>query len=529
MLRNALLVSFLSLGVAAAAPAPDVITPDGGRYYGPLAAGKLQGRGRLEWDNGTYYEGSFADGLFSGHGRYHFSNGVEYEGEFRQGLFWGKGELRYANGRVYRGDFVRNELQGKGRLETPEGEAYEGDFAKDNFTGNGIYIRKDGARYEGEFRNYVLNGRGRLTDKDGNVWEGTFVDGEPKGEAKVVSALGVYEGGVKNWTYNGKGVLKLRNGDVYVGYFEYGMYSGEGTLTYAKPKPDGRTKDSGVWRYGSLPDDAARAVTLTNVETALYTQRQLLDKALASLQPRAPGRINLYLLAVAGDGSQEVFRREVGYVQNEFAQRFGTAGRTVTLVNSRNTIGELPMATTTSIRESLKAIAARMDVNEDVLFLFMTSHGSRDHELSLTENGLQLRGLSAVALSRMLKDSGIRWKVVVVSACYSGGFIEPLQDGRTLVIAAARKDRTSFGCADENDFTYFGRAYFKESLPKAASFQDAFRMAAALVNEWEVKDASAAQGAKVSKESEANHSFPQISSSPEIDARLKRWWTQAPR
>src|SRR6202008_625674 len=67
-------------------------------------------------------------------------------------------------------------------------------------------------------------------------------------------------------------------------------------------------------------------------------------------------------------------------------------------------------------------------------------------------------------------------------------FIHPLQDGRTFVIAAAPKDRRSFGCADENDFTYFGRAFFKESLPKAASFQDAFRKAEGLVDEWERKD-----------------------------------------
>jgi hypothetical protein len=339
--------------------------------------------------------------------------------------------------------------------------------------------------------------------------------------------MGAYEGEFKSGQFSGQGVLKLPNGDVYRGGFLNGLYHGEGTLAYAKPRPDGRKEERGPWRYGASADDAARRRMEENVETALYTQRELLDKTLSSLQDRQPGRINLYLLAVAGDGSQEVFRREVDFVQQEFAARFGTAGRTVALVNSRNTVASAPLATVSSIRESLKAIAMRMNRDEDVLFLFLTSHGSHDHVLALHQNGMQLPGLTPATLASLVKESGIRWKVVLVSACYSGGFIEPLQDGQTLVIAAARADRTSFGCADENDFTYFGRAFFKESLPKAASFQDAFHKAEVLVDKWERTGTGDAAAAAKPKEEE--HSLPQISSTPAINARLERWWAQFKR
>ena len=88
--------------------------------------------------------------------------------------------------------------------------------------------------------------------------------------------------------------------------------------------------------------------------------------------------------------------------------------------------------------------------------------------------------------------------------------------------------RDSRGCADENDFTYFGRAYFKESLPKASSFQHAFRQAEVLVKEWEAKDASdaAKAGRKPDKDAE---SLPQMYAGEAIEAQLKRWWGQAPR
>jgi hypothetical protein len=531
VLRAALAASFLLLAAAPwAGAAPDAITVDGGRYYGPLVEGKLHGRGRIEWENGTVYEGELAKGLMSGKGRMRFANGDSYEGEWRDGMmsgvgrfevaerevyeghfrldrYWGQGELRYRDGRIYRGEFVRGDFQGKGRLENP-----------------------DGSRYEGEFRNWQFHGRGRFSDGHGEVWEGKFVDGQLEGPGKASGRRGVYEGEFKDWRFHGKGRLTAANGDVYEGGFADGFFEGQGTLTYAKARPDGRREESGLWRYGSLPQDAERKQARANVELALYAQKELLDKALAALQPREPGRINLYLLAVAGDGSQEVFRREVDFVQAEFARRFGTAGRSVALVNSRNTLAQAPMATLTSIRRALNAIAARMDRNEDILFLFLTSHGSTDHELSLNQNGIDLQDLRAAELGTLLKESGIRWKVVVVSACYSGGFIEPLQDERTLVMTAARRDRRSFGCADENDFTYFGRAFFKESLPKSRSFVEAFRRAEALVRDWERKDGEAPPaGSAAAKMIEENQSLPQISNAAAIDAQLKRWWSQSVR
>ena len=554
--RTALAFSFLWLASAPAAFSagkPDALTPDGGRYYGPLVDGKLHGRGRIEWPNGSSYEGEFSKGMMSGKGRMRFANGNTYEGEvrdgmmsgrgrfevpdrevyegaFRQDSYWGQGEARYNDGRTYRGEFARGEFHGKGRFENANGDVYEGDFRKGEFTGSGRFARKDGGHYEGEFRNWVFNGRGRYTDKT-NVWEGTFADGMLQGRGKATEWRGTYEGEFKNSQFHGQGKLKLTNGDVYEGAFENGFYEGQGTLTYAKPRPDGRKQDSGVWRFGSLPQDAERKQATKNIEVALYAQKELLDKALAALQPREPGRINLYLLTVAGDASQEVFRREVDFVQTEFARRFRTAGRSVSLINSRSTTASTPMATVTSIRQAVKAIAARMDREQDILFLFLTSHGSKEHQLTLNQNGMELADLGAAELGALLKESGIRWKVVVVSACYSGGFIDPLKDERTLVMTAARHDRRSFGCADENDFTYFGRAFFKEALPKSRSFAEAFRGAEKLVKDWERKDASGPASGRVPAAGKADdlHSLPQISTGNAIDEHLKRWWAQSPR
>ncbi|SFA76178.1 Uncharacterized conserved protein [Collimonas sp. OK607] len=517
-------VFFSGLMIAAAAtpPAPGTITPDGGQYYGQLADGKMQGHGKIEWASGASYEGGFDKGLFSGRGKYRSETGYLYDGEFKLGTYAGKGQIKYQDGRTYAGEFANGQYQGKGRFEVKDEEFYEGEFDKGEFTGYGIYQVHKGSRYVGAFKKWRPQGGGRLTDANGNIYEGIFADGRLAGKAHYIGKDGSsYVGEFKNWKYHGQGIYRNAKGDRYTGNFAYGMYEGKGVLTYASPQKDGRTEDRGTWSYGVLDDKNTEAQTRLNIETALYNQRTLLDKELEAIAPHEPGKINMYLLAVAGDGSQEVFHRETDFVRKQFDRDFGTRGRSVVLVNSRNTVAQAPMATVTSIRESLNAIASRMDKENDILFLFLTSHGSRDHELSLAQNGMELRNLEAKELGKLLSESGIRWKVVVVSACYAGGFIAPLKDEHTMVITAARQDRTSFGCSDDNDFTYFGKAFFQKSLPGSASFSDAFDKAKALVTTWENDDITAA-----GKSGEVVHSEPQIYHTALIDQYLKKWRAQ---
>jgi hypothetical protein len=191
------------------------------------------------------------------------------------------------------------------------------------------------------------------------------------------------------------------------------------------------------------------------------------------------------------------------------------------------------MATVTSIRRSLAAIAAVMDREQDILFLYITSHGSKEHEIALGLPGMELPMLSAQDLGAALRESGIRWKVVVISACYAGAFIDDLRDPSTLILTAARQDRRSFGCADENDFTYFGRAYFKEALPGSASFEDAFTKAQQLITEWEDRDAGKEQRPAAASNPQAAaapaedaHSLPQMEDPPAIRDHLRQWREQ---
>ena len=225
-----------------------------------------------------------------------------------------------------------------------------------------------------------------------------------------------------------------------------------------------------------------------NVESTYYAQAELMAAQTQALEAQRPGVADLYFLGFGGYAHQDVFWNEVRAVRELFDARFDTEGRSLVLVNNPKTVKELPLANTGNLKQALAALAARMDVDEDFLFLFMTSHGSDKHVLSVEFGSLMLNGIPAGDLGRLLKESGIRNKVVVVSACYSGGFIEHLADDNTLVMTASRPDRNSFGCEHKRAFTYFGQAFFDEQLREIFSFTEAFAAAKTRIGEWEASE-----------------------------------------
>jgi hypothetical protein len=82
--------------------------------------------------------------------------------------------------------------------------------------------------------------------------------------------------------------------------------------------------------------------------------------------------------------------------------------------------------------------------------VYLTSHGSPD--------GIQVGGglWAPNQLATAIDNAcGGRPTVVMVSACYSGVFVQPLSAPERLVVTAARPDRTSFGCGNTDRYTFF--------------------------------------------------------------------------
>jgi len=144
------------------------------------------------------------------------------------------------------------------------------------------------------------------------------------------------------------------------------------------------------------------------------------------------------------------------------------------LLNDRRDRESAPIASVTNLRYALHGIAQRMDRERDVLFLALSSHGSEEPALAVENAMLPLATLTGETVEGLLRESGIRHRIVVVSACYAGAFIPYLRDDRTVVIAASAPDRTSFGCSDDRNMTYFGEAFYRDALPVAKDLRAAF-------------------------------------------------------
>lgn len=493
-----------------------LIYENGAKYEGEFLKNAFNGKGKLTNKDKSIYEGDFLNNEITGKGKWLFPDKSSYVGELKNGLFHGKGKLIRADGSRYIGQFVEGKMHGSGRY-TSHKNIYSGKFVQDNFTGKGTHKDEDGVIREGTFSNWILTGKGKKTDENGNQWIGKFEYGDLSGEGTYGGKDGeTYAGDFNYGQYSGKGKLHEKNGDEYEGEFKYGNKHGKGVLTYKEPI-DGVKKVKGRWDNDRLieGDENVKIYSAADVsDYAIYHQQSALNQALNLVQPSNPKQVELYSLVVAAYGTQEVFRRESKFIENLFVEQYKNRSTSIYLTNSQRSLDENPLATLTGIKESIVRLSQQMDKENDIFFLYITSHGSKDKKISLTHNGLGLGDIDSKWLGDILKSTGIKHKVIVLSACYSGGFIDDLKDEHSIIMTSAAADRTSFGCGDDSHFTYFAKAYFKETLTPNVNFVDAFYQAKDLVAKWETDE----------KQKTSN---PQIYAAPEVVDYIKTWTLRA--
>ncbi|MBT2186202.1 C13 family peptidase [Sphingobium nicotianae] len=225
-----------------------------------------------------------------------------------------------------------------------------------------------------------------------------------------------------------------------------------------------------------------------NVIDLWGVQDRLVRDCLAQIPPRATDHPNVYAVAIAPLGTQALFSREARTALQKLAAKYGgTARGGVLLSNGAADLMQVPLATPENMAQIFDDIGSRMAGSpDDVLIVYLTSHGRPDAAVATALPGnVPLIALSADTLGATLDRAHIRRRVIILSACFAGSWIPRLTSDDTIVIAAARPDRTSFGCDDRRELTYFGEAFLTGPLARGASLAESFDGARKMVTQWE--------------------------------------------
>jgi len=246
--------------------------------------------------------------------------------------------------------------------------------------------------------------------------------------------------------------------------------------------------------YAVLPEPPAQE---------LAEQRRI-DAALMALKPQQPGVVDAYVVVIALDGDP-VFSREAREAGRVLASRFDAAGRTIVLANDEGANKANGPGSPRTLALALGRIAELMDRNEDVFVLYSTSHGQPNNGLVYKDVQRGAGIISPAELSDMLRSTGIKNRLLILQACFSGQFVPALRDANSIVVTAAAADRSSFGCQAGNDWTFFGDALinhaFRQPLPLDIQLQRATALIGAAEdrNQLEPSNPQVSEGSDTSK------------------------------
>ena len=137
---------------------------------------------------------------------------------------------------------------------------------------------------------------------------------------------------------------------------------------------------------------------------------------------------------------------------------------------------------TSSPADALRKITEVATPSATGCLFYLTSHGSPQNIVFGNSKGIE-----PVDMARMLRQwCGTRPTVIVLSACYSGSFVDALRAPNRMIMTAARRDRSSFGCGAGDTYPWFD-ACVLESLPQSSDFLELAHLSRACVSRREAE------------------------------------------
>lgn len=203
----------------------------------------------------------------------------------------------------------------------------------------------------------------------------------------------------------------------------------------------------------------------------------LLVAAFAGLGASAAAAQTWHVFLIAGDREEPVFDNAVDRLAALFQARHGIAAERF---SARVPVPAGKRAATW--QEIARTIRARPIGPADSCFFYFTSHGEAGGLYMARHDAL----IPPEEFAALIGDvCGARPTVLVVSACHSGTFVRPgLTRDNWVVLTAARRDRSSFGCSHTEELTVYDRC-FMAAWPRAGTWPGVHQLVANCVSATE--------------------------------------------
>lgn len=141
-------------------------------------------------------------------------------------------------------------------------------------------------------------------------------------------------------------------------------------------------------------------------------------------------------------------------------QRAGLPRETMAVLSLRPDAAE-PVTASAAVER----VAGVVERGQRGCLLYFTSHGSPEGIVFGPDETVS----PAIMATLVRQWCGARPTVVIVSACYSGVFVNALAAPNRMILTAASRERTSFGCGAEETYPWFDGCVI-ETLTDATDF-----------------------------------------------------------
>lgn len=178
---------------------------------------------------------------------------------------------------------------------------------------------------------------------------------------------------------------------------------------------------------------------------------------------------------VAGSKKQDVFDNAVEYLHNYLSDN---KIKSTPLTANPKKMSKIAAASPDNLFTSLSSLNPQIG---DACLVYLTSHGSRG-VITGRSKDFTPRKLNYILLGSC---NGLP-TVVVLSACYSGSFVEPMIGENVLIMTASADDKTSFGCSSGNMFNYYDEC-FLNNMEEASGWKNLHKKISTCVRRKEIE------------------------------------------